>query len=207
MRPPIKKLSNAGLRIVYNEDGSVQKIIDNNGVEVLGGVPGWAGVPIAVPGVSVVESWSGTHRKLDFTFDEVSFTLTDDPGVGQYAGFAIYELPAVGPWLVEAAVPDLVVTLQAPFVANATVIIDPRLRVGVPSSFVDIGTEGLFVHESADCVARVATFNQYSLANDVTSDGLPAHIVFQVSVVDDAAHATTPGNTVSGSMALFLRHL
>lgn len=31
MRPPLKELANTGWRVVFNEDGTVSKLIDDNG--------------------------------------------------------------------------------------------------------------------------------------------------------------------------------
>lgn len=160
----------------------------------------------AAAGTNVVaaEYGDGIAHRTVLTLTATPITLTDEAGVGQYGSVKLYDFPA-GLIRVHGAVLDVDLTLLSPFITTAAG------DVGVGSTAVTDGDalatteqDVIPTTEIAPLVARTGPANALA-TGAATLDGATsaaADLYLNVRIDDNASHATTADNLVSGTLTI-----
>lgn len=166
-------------------------------------VPSSEGLAIAAGFSIVAERGINQFRQTEILIDEdLSITLTDDAGVGQYGSVKFCTLPE-GVILLPAVMLEGTLLLLDPFIATAAV------EVGIGSTAPANG-DALATTEktvlSIASTASVALLNTFSgmATPNLFLDGRAAakDLYLNFRVADNAAHATTPDNVLNGRIVL-----
>jgi len=154
--------------------------------------------------VSVAEYGNGTVHKTVLTLTDTLITLTDDPGQGQYGGVKLYDFPA-GNILVLGATIDADILLLTPFIDTAEG--DVGLGTAAPSVGTALtGTKQNIVATTAIAalVAKAGPIDAQSVdvAPLSAAGAADSDLYLNVRIDDDAAHTTTAGNKINGTVTV-----
>lgn len=175
---------------------------------VTGPLTSTAGVGTAGSSVTAVERGEGNIHKTVLTITAKTVTLTDDPGVGQFGSALIYTLPE-GHVVFLGAVVDVVATLLTPFVDAWEG--DVGLGIDAPTAGDALATTKQNIVPTTAVAAAAAKIGQLEAISSapatVNGTSAPVTVRLNLRVDDDAAHATTAANLLTGTVTLSWMHL
>lgn len=186
-------------------DAAILETMISNYSTILAGVGAKNGAT-----VTAAETVLGDVHKTVLTMASTPITLTDEGGVGQYGGVKLYDFPA-GNIQILGAILDASITLLTPFIDTAegdvgigtTAVTDGNALATTEQNIIPTTAIAALVSKVGPIDAISATASQIQLNGTATA--IDAYI--NVRIDDDAAHATTASNLISGTLTLYWRNL
>ncbi len=154
--------------------------------------------------VTATEYGNGIVHQTVLTLAATPITLTDDAGAGQYGGVKLYDFPA-GNIFVVGAVIDADILLLTPFIDTAegdiglgtTAVTDGNALATTEQNIIITTAIAAMVAKAGPVNAQSADVATLAAAGTTDSD-----LYLNLRIDDNVAHATTPGNTITGTVTI-----